>query len=552
MQVLHNAGLALADDLVAPSPSNPDGHFEDRAIIALHDDMLAAYNRRWHTSGTTLAPKDPRYEQRARDIIARYERRQTGWGFKDPRTCFFLQWWHRLLPAQAVIVVYRDYLSCYRSLRARQAQQLAYNPRFHQGKPFFWSDPLLPLQLWLDHNQALLAYIRNHTETTLVVSHDGMLAGIDLVSAANERFALALDASQPTGIRQRDPRDPGPMELPTAIPPHLQERLNHTLQALDGLSQTHRSSLPRWVQTSNSGKAAHFDRSLQYSAQLLGIAQRTAKSALEKPPAVSQDSDLGRTASVPSLIAQLDALRTSNSLTLLRHLTAMIEQKHAGDVALLLNAGKALLALDDFAQAEKLLLKVRKLAPGNPQALLHLALLARNRGQPAKAAALLQAALAQRPGDAGLSAQLGNLLRRINRHQAASALVQNALEHASGYRPLQQLRINLVLDKGLYKKAIEFSRIALRSHPRDAALYALLASAYQFAGKPEAALAAHLQSTLARVQNETEYVALIHRAVEQVPSLPERSALQQQILQDLATLAEQIQPGPLQEASFSC
>ncbi|MBX2824413.1 MAG: hypothetical protein KTR33_06765, partial [Gammaproteobacteria bacterium] len=229
-QALFNAGLVLGEKLVAPSPANPDGHFEDQDIVRLHDDILHSQHRTWYSTGQPNTPDPDQFQTRTDDIIQRYQRNRaaTIWGFKDPRTCLFLDWWHNSLPNPAAVLIYRDYWSCYESLRHRQAQQIAHNPVFHKQSTFFWTDPLLPLQLWLDHNQALLNYAQRNPETSLIVSHQAIIEGFDLVRECNQRFALDLAPDQPTGIRKDNNRQRAPVRFSNNIPEELQRQLDNT------------------------------------------------------------------------------------------------------------------------------------------------------------------------------------------------------------------------------------------------------------------------------------------------------------------------------------
>ncbi len=94
--VLHALGAALPQDLMGPSHSNPFGHFEPRALVALNDRVLAALDRPWNDP-RPIAPRWFRSREAYRFV--RQITAQIGESYgdapllvlKDPRLC-------RLLP----------------------------------------------------------------------------------------------------------------------------------------------------------------------------------------------------------------------------------------------------------------------------------------------------------------------------------------------------------------------------------------------------------------------------------------------------------------------
>ena len=246
MQALSRAGLRLAEDLLPANPSNPDGHFEDRAIVDLHGTMLAAADRYWYTPGGQLSDDiNPKYASRAQQIIDGYQTgsagdRCTAWGFKDPRVCLFIDWWDALLAQPAGVIVFRHYSECFRSLRQRQAQGLVYNPRDGHENLFFWQQTELALQLWLDSNRALLNWLKKRSEDTrqpapLLVSCQSLLNGYDLIGAVNQRFGWCLDERASSGIRRHQSRNSHP---PVTADVNLKRDLDELLAELDALADS--------------------------------------------------------------------------------------------------------------------------------------------------------------------------------------------------------------------------------------------------------------------------------------------------------------------------
>src|SRR5438045_3466051 len=132
-RALHDSGLHLigtgAEELIDAAEDNPEGFWENKAIVARNDDLLEATGGSWDnpegfwenkaivarnddlreaTGGSwdnppVLPPQavdDPRVAHVAEPATAaiaalsEYER----WGFKDPRTCLTAAYWMDLVP----------------------------------------------------------------------------------------------------------------------------------------------------------------------------------------------------------------------------------------------------------------------------------------------------------------------------------------------------------------------------------------------------------------------------------------------------------------------
>jgi hypothetical protein len=129
MAMLEASGLRLSRDLVGPSIDNPDGHFEDVSINALHQHL---------TRSIPLFPLLPRPDDwmaaEAFDEVATGLREHVAneiaagpglWGFKDPRTGSFWPMWEGILSdldiTPSVVLCSRPSAQIVRSM------QVAYN-----------------------------------------------------------------------------------------------------------------------------------------------------------------------------------------------------------------------------------------------------------------------------------------------------------------------------------------------------------------------------------------------------------------------------------------
>ncbi len=126
LQVL---GFALGDNLQPPDAGiNDKGYWEDRDIVALDEDLLAALGRSW-SSPRPVTESDvdglcaQGYLDRALDLLRRKTEACPQFAFKDPRATKLLPFWKRVFDARPFAVRYvlvlRNPLSIARSLARR-------------------------------------------------------------------------------------------------------------------------------------------------------------------------------------------------------------------------------------------------------------------------------------------------------------------------------------------------------------------------------------------------------------------------------------------------
>ena len=179
-QLLHRAGLFLGYELLEALPSNPYGHFEDREVVFLHQDILADNELSWLVDRPLLP------------VVT-----EARWG------------------RMRAIAEKRNFSESTRSLGQRHSSDLftgSGNQFVHRR---FWQEPDLALRMWLAHNRALLAFARAYPEDTLTVSQDMIRDGFPLVWAVNRRWSFSLEdvpvgeVYDPRIIARRSMRQPG-------------------------------------------------------------------------------------------------------------------------------------------------------------------------------------------------------------------------------------------------------------------------------------------------------------------------------------------------------
>ena len=173
---LHKCGLHIGDELLGADTGNENGHFEDLDFLNSHKALLKG--RRLSDNGFTANPlKQLSYEEKdkLRDIISYKNGFNQEWGWKDPRTCLFLDVYNELIPGAFYFVVLRDYQSVISSLVYRMYKQSVAKYASKKGiSGFIWKYFIKKkrmeslrkkycqrfLQIWIAYNQAILQHIK--------------------------------------------------------------------------------------------------------------------------------------------------------------------------------------------------------------------------------------------------------------------------------------------------------------------------------------------------------------------------------------------------------
>lgn len=150
------AGVSMGARLLAAGRGNERGHFEDLDFQEFHQRALRANGL--HGDGIVPAGEPAVPEgllPRARELVA--ARRATGkpWGWKDPRTLLFLDFWSEVAPEASWLLVFRSPWEVADSLYRRLDETTT-------------SDPLLAIHAWMHANRLLLDFARRHPGRCLV------------------------------------------------------------------------------------------------------------------------------------------------------------------------------------------------------------------------------------------------------------------------------------------------------------------------------------------------------------------------------------------------
>jgi hypothetical protein len=188
-QWLHKCGLHLGDQFLGAGIGNTDGHFEDVDFVEAHRAIL----RELTGNDEGLLNLDnlcipAGQEKILQALTARKQSAQVQWGWKDPRTCLFLDAYRVILPEAKYLVILRDYKSVVSSLLSRRFKQSDHRYAVKGGLSLLvWKYLKKPsrkkkllhklsdkyLKAWITYNQRILQHLLlQPAGTYLVIDHN--------------------------------------------------------------------------------------------------------------------------------------------------------------------------------------------------------------------------------------------------------------------------------------------------------------------------------------------------------------------------------------------
>lgn len=225
-RVLHESGICMGRDLIGPTEFNAEGYYEERAVVALNDELLAEvglrpsrrllprlYRRLRRALGATEVPA-PRWSAVSRAQVLAAARKHSsrmkqlvaglppGGGWKDPRFSVTLEAWLPHLPEKPRLIV------CLRSPAAVTASVLRIyglidteaagdpaSPQYRKLLRYLERVSETTEERWSMQYRWLLEFIRDFELEATCVEYDALIRDPEgTVAALAEFVGRPLDA----------------------------------------------------------------------------------------------------------------------------------------------------------------------------------------------------------------------------------------------------------------------------------------------------------------------------------------------------------------------
>jgi hypothetical protein len=178
--ILQSAGVYIGRELLSPNVGNTKGHYENLDFYHFHIAVLESQGI--HSAGWTLQEKidvEDRFVEKAKEIIKTNSLSQI-WGWKEPRTTLFLDFWAELLPEAKFIFIYRYPWEVIDSL-------------YRRGDHIFQSQPDMAIKIWLHYNQKILNCYHRFPDRCHLASLDNIIGATDkYINSVNQKLQIKL------------------------------------------------------------------------------------------------------------------------------------------------------------------------------------------------------------------------------------------------------------------------------------------------------------------------------------------------------------------------
>lgn len=179
---LQSAGLDIGKNLLEANYSNPKGFFENMDFLDFHRNILSSIGlepRGWITQEKIVVPDQ--YIDQAKQLIKDNASETKAWGWKEPRTSLFLDFWSKLLPNSKFLFIYRAPWEVVDSL-------------YRRGDKVFSKSPELALEIWANYNQNILDFYSQNTEKCLLINLNSVIQNPPiLIKNIRRKLEISLD-----------------------------------------------------------------------------------------------------------------------------------------------------------------------------------------------------------------------------------------------------------------------------------------------------------------------------------------------------------------------
>ena len=185
--LLQSASLHIGRKVMLyPDEGNLKGYFESFDFWHFHRSVLQSQGI--DENGWTLQEKievEDRFVEEAKKIVSQNSLSVT-WGWKEPRTTLFLEFWAELLPEANFLLIYRSPWEVIDSL-------------YRRHDALFQSQPELAVKIWLHYNKKILNFHNRNSSRCLLVNLSTIIKNKELyIQAINQKFNTNLTAPAST------------------------------------------------------------------------------------------------------------------------------------------------------------------------------------------------------------------------------------------------------------------------------------------------------------------------------------------------------------------
>lgn len=179
--ILKSCGINMGERLLDKANGNERGHFEDLDFVDFHKAALISHGLDVNglTLVTQISVEDDMYQ--SAKILIETRIKNPLWGWKDPRTTLFLDFWDSLLPNAYYVMIYRSPWEVIDSIYRRGTDEV------------IWNNPEIAAEVWKHYNTKILEFFRKHSDRCLLINVSRIVDDpSQLISAIYHKFGIQL------------------------------------------------------------------------------------------------------------------------------------------------------------------------------------------------------------------------------------------------------------------------------------------------------------------------------------------------------------------------
>ena len=176
---LRELGVNIGENLLPPEQSNPQGHYEDLDFLNFHNKILRK-NGLGHSVYGNINIHIDRNDFAFAKRLVEARAGLTLWGWKEPRTCLFLDFWKGLLPQSRFFFVFRSYDQVVNSLKRREGTLRMLFP-VSLYKDYLYS------RVWQYYNKRILDFVEKNESKCMIFDIEDLIRHSILIADYMEK-----------------------------------------------------------------------------------------------------------------------------------------------------------------------------------------------------------------------------------------------------------------------------------------------------------------------------------------------------------------------------
>lgn len=184
--ILQSAGIHIGRNLLGADHVNIKGHLENIDFYEFHMNILNSQGL--SSAGWTLQDNleiKEEFIDQAKQVIEK-NALSSVWGWKEPRTTLFLDFWAKLLPEARFLLIYRSPWEVADSLYRRKDE-------------IFQTQPELAIKYWQHYNQKILNFYNQEQNRCLLANVKTIIQyQTSYIDTINHKFKVNLSHPAPT------------------------------------------------------------------------------------------------------------------------------------------------------------------------------------------------------------------------------------------------------------------------------------------------------------------------------------------------------------------